>query len=87
MEGVGIIGTIIIGLLAGWLAERFTKSDHGLLRNLILGVLGAVLFGWVAGRLGLAVEGWIANLIGGVIGAVVLILGYRAIRGESSGRR
>ena len=42
MAGVGIIGTIIIGLLAGWLAERFTRSDHGLLTNLILGVVGAV---------------------------------------------
>lgn len=45
MAGVGIIGTIIIGLLAGWLAERFTRSDHGLLTNLILGVVGALAFG------------------------------------------
>lgn len=87
MEGVGIIGTIIIGLLAGWIAERFTKADHGLLTNLLLGVLGAMLFGWLAGQLGLAVQGWIANLIGGAIGATVLILAWRAIRGSSHERR
>lgn len=61
MAGVGIIGTIIIGLLAGWLAERFTRSDHGLLTNLILGVVGAVAFGWVAGQLGFFPRGWIAT--------------------------
>ena len=83
MDGVGIIGTIIIGLLAGWIAEKFTRSDHGLLMNLVMGVVGALLFGWIAGQIGLDIEGWIANLIGGVIGAVVLILIYRAIRGRS----
>lgn len=82
MAGVGLIGTIIIGILAGWIAERFTNSNHGLLTNLVLGVLGAVVFGWIGGRLGLQVHGWVGNLIGGVIGAVVLILGYRALRGD-----
>jgi uncharacterized membrane protein YeaQ/YmgE (transglycosylase-associated protein family) len=80
MAGVGIIGTIIIGLLAGWLAERFTKSDHGLLTNLVLGVLGAVVFGWVVRQLGFFPVGWIANLIGGTIGAIVLIVGYRQFK-------
>lgn len=80
MAGVGIIGTIIIGLLAGWLAERFTRSDHGLLTNLILGVVGAVAFGWVAGQLGFFPRGWIANLVGGTIGAVVIISLYRQFR-------
>ena len=80
MAGVGIIGTIIIGLLAGWLAERFTRSDHGLLTNLILAVIGAVAFGWVAGQLGFFPRGWIANLVGGTIGAVVIISLYRQFR-------
>ena len=80
MAGVGIIGTIIIGLLAGWLAERFTRSDHGLLTNLILGVVGAVAFGWVAGQLGFFPRGWIANLIGGTTGAVVITSLYRQFR-------
>ena len=67
-------------MLAGWLAERFTRSDHGLLTNLILGVVGAVAFGWVAGQLGFFPRGWIANLIGGTIGAVVIISLYRQCR-------
>ena len=80
MDGLGILGTIVIGILAGWIAERFTSSSHGLLTNLVLGVLGAILFGWVAGQLGLQVVGWVANLIGGAVGAIVLIVAYRALK-------
>ena len=41
--GVGWIAAIIIGGLAGWLAEMFMKSDTGIVMNIILGIVGAVL--------------------------------------------
>ena len=31
MDGVGIIGAIIIGIIAGWIAEQVTGREHGLL--------------------------------------------------------
>ncbi|WP_370673670.1 GlsB/YeaQ/YmgE family stress response membrane protein [Pleomorphomonas sp. PLEO] len=83
MAGVGILGTIIIGLLAGWLAERFTRSNHGLLTNLLLGVVGALAFAWVVRHFGIVPNGpngWLPNLVGGTIGAVVLIWLYRQFR-------
>src|SRR5262249_50018153 len=40
--GVGWIAGIIIGGIAGWLAEQFMKSDMGLLMNIVLGVVGAI---------------------------------------------
>ncbi len=80
MAGVGFVGTIIIGLLAGWIASKFTKSETGLIGNLVLGVIGAVVFGWLAGAFQIAVVGWVANLVGGVIGAVLLIALWRAVR-------
>ena len=43
MEGMGWIAAIIVGALAGWIAENLMKSEHGLLMNIILGILGAVL--------------------------------------------
>ena len=84
MEGVGWIMTVIIGGLAGWIAEKIMKTDHGLLTNIILGILGAVvlnlllelIFGWEA-------VGWIANLIIAIIGACLLIWGYRAVRSRT----
>jgi len=45
---MGIIGWLIIGVLAGWLAEKVMGRNHGLLTNLIVGVVGAILGGWIA---------------------------------------
>ena len=44
--GLGIIGWIVIGILAGWLAEQVMGRSHGLLTNLIVGVVGALLGGF-----------------------------------------
>ena len=41
--GLGLISSIVIGIIAGWLAEKIMKRDHGLLTNLIVGVLGLSL--------------------------------------------
>ena len=40
---VGWIAAIIIGGVAGWLAEQFMKSEMGLLMNIVLGIVGAVI--------------------------------------------
>ena len=52
MEGVGWIGAIIIGGVAGWLAERFMKSNMGLLMNILLGIVGAVVASFLLGLIG-----------------------------------
>ena len=36
---MGFIGWIIVGIVAGFIAEKVTKSDHGLLTNLIVGLI------------------------------------------------
>ena len=41
MPGAGLFSMIIIGMLAGWIAEKVTKSDHGLLTNMIVGIAGS----------------------------------------------
>src|SRR5690606_14857189 len=43
MEGIGWIGAIIIGGLAGWIAEQIMKSDQGLLMNIVMGIVGAIV--------------------------------------------
>jgi uncharacterized membrane protein YeaQ/YmgE (transglycosylase-associated protein family) len=40
---VGWIAAIIIGGIAGWLAEQFMKSNMGLLANIVLGIVGAAV--------------------------------------------
>ena len=39
-QAVGWIAAIVIGAIAGWLAEQFMKSEMGLLMNIVLGIVG-----------------------------------------------
>ncbi|WP_181705603.1 GlsB/YeaQ/YmgE family stress response membrane protein [Chthonobacter rhizosphaerae] len=80
MEGVGFLGSIIIGLIAGYVAERITRSDHGFLTNIFLGVLGAVVMGWLARRLGFTIDGFAENLVGAIVGAFGLITIYQWLK-------
>lgn len=80
MEGVGWIAAIIIGGIAGWLAEKFMKSDMSVFMNILLGIIGAALASFLLGLIGVNLGGWIGYLIAGFIGASILIAIGRAIR-------
>jgi uncharacterized membrane protein YeaQ/YmgE (transglycosylase-associated protein family) len=82
VNGVGWIGAIIIGGLAGWLAEIFMKSNTGIFMNIILGIVGAVVLNAILQALNFSSFGlgWLAYLITGFIGACILIAVGRMIR-------
>lgn len=83
MEGIGWIGAIIVGGLAGWIAERVMKSDMGLLGNIVMGIVGALVLNFIlVTLLGYTFAGWIGQLIVGAIGACLLIWVYRLVRGH-----
>lgn len=83
MEGAGVgwIAAIIIGGIAGWLAEQFMKSNMGMIMNIVLGIVGAIVANALLGLFGVSLGGWIGFLIAGFIGACILIAAARAIRG------
>ena len=77
---IGWIAAIIVGGIAGWLAEQFMKSEMGLVMNIVLGIIGAAVASWLMGFLGISLGGgWIAYLIAGFIGACILIAVARAL--------
>jgi uncharacterized membrane protein YeaQ/YmgE (transglycosylase-associated protein family) len=78
---IGWIAAIIIGGIAGWLAEQFMKSQMGLVMNIVLGIIGAAVASWLLGFLGISLGGWIGYLISGFIGACILIAIARAFSG------
>ena len=78
--GVGWITAIIVGGIAGWLAEMFMKSNQGVLMNIVLGIVGAAVASWLLSLLGVSLGGWLGYLIAGFIGACILIFAARAIR-------
>ncbi|HEX7886465.1 MAG TPA: GlsB/YeaQ/YmgE family stress response membrane protein [Phenylobacterium sp.] len=85
MNGVGILGAILIGILAGWIAEKVMHRNHGLLTNLIVGVVGAFLGSFIATSLGIGTgEGVIPSLLVATAGAVLLLFIVGLVRRRSA---
>lgn len=85
MEGFGWIMSIIIGALAGWIAEKLMNFDTGLIMNIILGIVGALLANFLlVAVFGATLGGFIGQLIVAIIGACILIFIWRAIKGRST---
>ena len=84
---MGLISWIIVGLIAGYIGSRVVnKSGEGLMRDTLLGVLGALVGGIIFQQLGYAgvtgVNLW--SILVAVIGAVILLVLYHAVRGSAS---
>jgi uncharacterized membrane protein YeaQ/YmgE (transglycosylase-associated protein family) len=80
--GVGLFTMLVIGLIAGWIAEKVTSSDHGLITNLIVGIAGAFVGGKLAEVLEVPVFGFWRTLAAASIGAVLLLWVWRMLRGR-----
>ena len=85
--GVGWIGTLFIGALAGIIADKVMKANHGLLMNIVIGIVGSYIGAFLANLLGIQLgeifSGWFwGNLIVAAMGAVVLIWALRLVRGR-----
>lgn len=69
-----LIGFLIVGIIAGWLAGKITKGKgFGLLGNLGVGITGAFVGGFLFGLIGFTAHGFIGSLIASTVGAVFLI--------------
>lgn len=84
MLGMGIIGWVIIGGLAGWIASKIkgTDAQQGILLNIVVGVVGGLLGGFLLGLFGVDVEGagLIFSFLTCLLGAVILLTIVRAVR-------
>ena len=79
---MGLIITLVIGGIVGWLASIFMKTNAqmGLVANVLVGIVGSVLGGWLFGVLGLGLAGTIGSWIVSIIGAVALIAILKAFK-------
>jgi uncharacterized membrane protein YeaQ/YmgE (transglycosylase-associated protein family) len=70
----GLIGWIIIGLIAGWLAGKIARgAGFGCITDIILGLVGSVLGGWLFMKLGIFGGGFLYSLAAATVGAVILV--------------
>ena len=83
-----IIGLIIIGLIAGFIARALVPGDDsmGIVQTIVLGIIGSFVGGFLADLLfrgenedaGLGPAG----IIGSIIGAIIVLLIYNAVTGR-----
>ena len=78
---MGLITSLIIGGIVGWLASILMKTNAqmGLIANVLVGVAGSAIGFWIAGALGLAAGGGIMRFLVSIAGAELLIVVLRAL--------
>jgi uncharacterized membrane protein YeaQ/YmgE (transglycosylase-associated protein family) len=82
---MSILGWIILGLLAGWLAGLLVKgSGYGVVGDIILGIIGALVGGAITSTLmGVDITGFnLESLLIAVLGAIVVIFIGRLVSGR-----
>jgi uncharacterized membrane protein YeaQ/YmgE (transglycosylase-associated protein family) len=84
MDTQTLIITIVVGLVAGWLAGTLVRGyGFGLVGNLVVGVIGSFIAVWGLPRLGVAfmlVNPLVTAIAYATIGAVVLLLVIGLVR-------
>ncbi len=85
---MGIIGTLIIGLIAGAVAKLLMpgRDPGGFIITMLLGVAGAFLATYLGQAVGWYEAGEGAGFIGAVVGAILLLAAYRAMGSPGQGR-
>jgi len=80
---MSIIGWIILGLIAGFIASKIVnKQGEGLFLDIILGIVGALVGGWLFELIGkTGVTGFnLYSMFVAIIGAIVVLVVYHAVR-------
>ena len=78
---MGIIWTIIIGLLAGVVAKLLMpgKDPGGFIITILLGIAGAFIATYLGQAIGWYEAGQGAGFIGAVVGAIIILIVYRLV--------
>ena len=73
---MGIIASLIIGAIAGWLAGLIVRgAGFGLLGNIVVGIIGALVAGWLLPQLGIVLaSGTLGSILDATVGAVIVLV-------------
>ena len=71
----GLIGWLLIGLLAGWLAGKMARGHgFGCIGDILIGLIGSVIGGWIFTQLGIVhANTFLFSLAAATVGAVILV--------------
>jgi uncharacterized membrane protein YeaQ/YmgE (transglycosylase-associated protein family) len=85
---MGILAWLVVGLIAGFIGSKVVnRSGEGLVRDIILGIVGAFVGGAIFQALGYSgVTGVnLYSIVIAAVGAIVVLALFHAIRGQRSG--
>ncbi|MGA2054940.1 MAG: GlsB/YeaQ/YmgE family stress response membrane protein [Bradyrhizobium sp.] len=82
MHGEGLLVTLFVGLVAGWLAGKVVRgAGFGIIGDIIIGIVGAFIASWLFPQLHISIgSGLVSEIIFAAIGAIILLLIVRLIR-------
>jgi uncharacterized membrane protein YeaQ/YmgE (transglycosylase-associated protein family) len=85
---MGLLSWIILGLIAGVIADFLMHGGFGLIGSIILGIVGAVIGGWLASAMGVgSVTGLnVGSIVISIVGACIVLFVVRLVRGRSAAR-
>ena len=71
----GLIGWLVIGLIAGWLAGKIARGrGFGCIGDILLGLIGSVIGGWIFTELHIVSDNsFLFSLAAATVGAVILV--------------
>jgi len=86
---MGLLGWIVLGGLAGWLASLLMDERQGCMLNIVVGIVGAVIGGLVFSRLGrTGITGFNIWSLGiAIVGSVLFLFLLRLLKGKDRRRR
>ncbi|QNG20031.1 GlsB/YeaQ/YmgE family stress response membrane protein [Rhodococcus triatomae] len=83
MLGLGILGWIIIGGIAGWIGSKImgTDAQQGIVLNIVVGIIGGVLGGFLLNLFGVDVAGggMFFSFLTCLLGAVILLFAVKKV--------
>lgn len=80
---MGLFASIIVGLIAGYIASKIMKTNTSLFTEMLLGIAGSILGGWISSiLLGVDLTSGInlTTIVVSILGAALVIFLYRLIK-------
>jgi uncharacterized membrane protein YeaQ/YmgE (transglycosylase-associated protein family) len=78
-----MIASILVGLIAGWLAGKLVRGrGYGVIADVLLGLLGGVVGGWIFAVFGVHAHHLFSAIVVSTLGATALVTATRALNGE-----
>ena len=71
---MNILVLLIVGLVAGFFADKVVKNTFGTVGDILVGIAGSFIGGWILSLFGLETAGFLGQIIAAFVGAVIFLL-------------